>query len=385
MGASLGALAMLHAHRAIPASFGGLFLQSGSFFRQRFDRHERGFPRFDRIARFVGARAARRTRGTDPVPVAMTCGTGEENLRNNRARRDGARRQGYDVDLARAPRRAQLGRLARRARPAPRSTLLAVGMGVTRRATSIPAPSIGGAGRVLAYGHYGRPLLVFPSEQGRRWQYEERGMIAASPACIDAGRRQALLRRQLRLVELARRRARRSRSARARHGALRGLDPRPGRARGSTTTAAAAREIVVTGCSFGAYHAANFALKRADLFPLAICQSGVYDVVGRRLGRARRRRLLQQPDGLRRAPARRPPRLAARPGQPAARVRAGAMGGHDGRAREHEALRRAAGRRRGSATSSTSGATTSRTTGPRGARSSPTTSAEVLLTWRAST
>ena len=30
--------------------------------------------------------------------------------------------------------------------------------------------------------------------------------------------------------------------------------------------------------SFGAYHAANFALKRADLFPLAICQSGVYDV-----------------------------------------------------------------------------------------------------------
>ena len=37
-------------------------------------------------------------------------------------------------------------------------------------------------------------------------------------------------------------------------------------------------EIVVTGASFGAYHATNFALKRADLFPLAICLSGVYDV-----------------------------------------------------------------------------------------------------------
>jgi esterase/lipase superfamily enzyme len=37
-------------------------------------------------------------------------------------------------------------------------------------------------------------------------------------------------------------------------------------------------QIAVTGPSFGAYHAANFALKRADLFPLAICQSGVYDV-----------------------------------------------------------------------------------------------------------
>jgi len=33
-----------------------------------------------------------------------------------------------------------------------------------------------------------------------------------------------------------------------------------------------------TGASFGAYHAANFCLKRADLFPAAICLSGVYDV-----------------------------------------------------------------------------------------------------------
>jgi esterase/lipase superfamily enzyme len=39
-----------------------------------------------------------------------------------------------------------------------------------------------------------------------------------------------------------------------------------------------AHELVVTGVSFGAYHAANFALRRADLFPLAICHSGVYDV-----------------------------------------------------------------------------------------------------------
>ncbi len=37
-------------------------------------------------------------------------------------------------------------------------------------------------------------------------------------------------------------------------------------------------ELIATGCSFGAYHAANFCLKRADLFPLAIGLSGVYDV-----------------------------------------------------------------------------------------------------------
>ena len=36
-------------------AFDALFLQSGSFFRRR-DRHERWFPRFDRISRFIGQR-----------------------------------------------------------------------------------------------------------------------------------------------------------------------------------------------------------------------------------------------------------------------------------------------------------------------------------------
>lgn len=39
-----------------------------------------------------------------------------------------------------------------------------------------------------------------------------------------------------------------------------------------------AQEVITTGCSFGAFHAANFALKRADVFPLAIGHSGVYDI-----------------------------------------------------------------------------------------------------------
>ena len=66
--------------------------------------------------------------------------------------------------------------------------------------------------------------------------------------------------------------------------------------------------------------------------------------LGRRRRRAGRRDVLQQPGRLRLAPRRRPPRLAPRPGQPPARLRAGPVGGHDGRAREHEALRRPARR-----------------------------------------
>jgi enterochelin esterase-like enzyme len=98
MGASLGAVAMLHAHRLHPELFDGLFLQSGSFFRRELDGYERGFPRFERIARFVG-RVRRTPEWPWPVPVTMTCGLGEENLGNNRAMRDALTRQGYAVEL----------------------------------------------------------------------------------------------------------------------------------------------------------------------------------------------------------------------------------------------------------------------------------------------
>ncbi len=89
-----------------------------------------------------------------------------------------------------------------------------------------------------------------------------------------------------------------------------------------------------------------------------------------RMGRARRRRLLQQPDGLPGAHGRRPPGLAARPAEHPARLRPGAVGGHHRRARELQAAGRRCCPRRASATSWTCGATTSRTTGRPGARSS---------------
>jgi enterochelin esterase family protein len=99
MGASLGALAMLHAQRAWPGAFAGLFLQSGSFFMPRFDRHESGFPRYGRIVRFVRG-ILRATAYADPVPVAMTCAGEEENIHNNREMAAALAGQGYDLRLA---------------------------------------------------------------------------------------------------------------------------------------------------------------------------------------------------------------------------------------------------------------------------------------------
>ena len=83
VGASLGALALMHAHRLYPGTFAGLFMQSGSFFRRREEDYERNFSRFARITRFVAA--LHRRPGPEQIPVAMTCGTGEENLACNRA------------------------------------------------------------------------------------------------------------------------------------------------------------------------------------------------------------------------------------------------------------------------------------------------------------
>jgi enterochelin esterase-like enzyme len=102
LGASLGGLALLHAQHRYPPRFAGLFLQSGSFFQDRFDSQERDFPPYRRIVRFVAMARRRRTTGV-PVPTVLTCGAVEENLANNRDMADALRRQRYPVRLVEVP------------------------------------------------------------------------------------------------------------------------------------------------------------------------------------------------------------------------------------------------------------------------------------------
>jgi enterochelin esterase-like enzyme len=96
LGASLGALSLLHAHWHHPGVFGGLFLQSGSFFRRRFDAHEARFGRFARITRFVGTVVGRRV-DAPHVPTVITCGAAEENLDNNRVMARALAGRGWEV------------------------------------------------------------------------------------------------------------------------------------------------------------------------------------------------------------------------------------------------------------------------------------------------
>lgn len=144
-----------------------------------------------------------------------------------------------------------------------------------RHQIELDAPGLDRPGTVIRYGHWGRPLVVFPSEQGRAWDYEGNGMIDAIADLIEAGRVKVYCvdsydhvtwsDRSIPLEERAQR-----------HGAYIGwvadrvMDFVEHDTGGD-------REAIVTGCSMGAFHALTLGLTRADLFPLAICQSGSYD------------------------------------------------------------------------------------------------------------
>jgi esterase/lipase superfamily enzyme len=144
-----------------------------------------------------------------------------------------------------------------------------------RKQVELDAPGLDRPGSLIRYGHYGRPVLVFPSEQGRAWDYENNGMVGAVADLIEAGRVKLYCvdsydhvswsDRGIPLEERARR-----------HSLYESwIVEQVVPAIGSDSPGAS--DIITTGCSLGAFHALNFALKRADLFPVAICQSGNYD------------------------------------------------------------------------------------------------------------
>lgn len=88
MGQSLGALAALHAAWTSPETFGGLFLQSGSFFTPELDPQESGFEYWREVTGFVASVRAARHAAPGAPPTTLTCGSAEENHANNVVMRD---------------------------------------------------------------------------------------------------------------------------------------------------------------------------------------------------------------------------------------------------------------------------------------------------------
>jgi esterase/lipase superfamily enzyme len=50
------------------------------------------------------------------------------------------------------------------------------------------SPCLGHDMEIKVYGHYGKPVLVFPAQSGRFYEFEDFGMIAACQSWIDMAR-----------------------------------------------------------------------------------------------------------------------------------------------------------------------------------------------------
>jgi esterase/lipase superfamily enzyme len=130
---------------------------------------------------------------------------------------------------------------------------------------------------VRVYGHYGRPLLVFPTSGGNESEYEGQGMIGALAHHIDGGRVKIFC------VETVNNESWYNKQAHPRHrsylqamyDAYVAFEVAPFIQDHCRTPGI---PITTTGSSFGAYHAANTLLKHPDLFKRCLALSGVYDL-----------------------------------------------------------------------------------------------------------
>lgn len=124
------------------------------------------------------------------------------------------------------------------------------------------------------YGHGGKAVLVFPSSGGSQNEYADFGMIDACAAFIDAGLlrfytvdsfdRSSWLALDKSGHEMA------QEHDRYENYIINEMVP-------LIKYQTGADHLLATGCSMGAFHTINFALKHPDVFDTAIALSGVYD------------------------------------------------------------------------------------------------------------
>lgn len=127
-----------------------------------------------------------------------------------------------------------------------------------REVHQIWSPVTGADETVVVHGHCGRPVLVLPSGPGGGGDVESGGVVAAVAPLLDGGR--------AKLYCLA--------SAEG-SWVLDQVVPWIIEDCGGLT------QVIATGFGAGAVDALSLALRRADVFPLAMCFSGRYDGPGR--------------------------------------------------------------------------------------------------------
>lgn len=150
-------------------------------------------------------------------------------------------------------------------------------MDLRRKIEGWHSPSLGQDMPIVSYGHWGHPLLLFPTAAADFLENERFHLIGSIAPAIDAGRvrvfsinsinNQSWMDRGLPVPEQARRQALYSRYVE---------DEVVPYIRASCQNADL--RIATAGASFGAFHAANTLFRRPDLFDAVIAMSGFYDL-----------------------------------------------------------------------------------------------------------
>jgi len=135
------------------------------------------------------------------------------------------------------------------------------------------SPSLGREMGLLLFGHAGQPLLAFPSQDGRAWDWEGFGMVDAVADHLDAGRLTLATVDSVDGESWTNAAAHPQDRARLHEAYERYIvdEVLP------LLAAVTGRDLAwATGCSMGAYHAANLFFRRPDRIDGLIAISGVY-------------------------------------------------------------------------------------------------------------
>ncbi|MCP4168790.1 MAG: esterase family protein [Chloroflexi bacterium] len=139
------------------------------------------------------------------------------------------------------------------------------------------SPAVGRDMQVLVFGHYGAPLIAFPSGGGQFFDFENNGMIGAVAHLIDAGKLKVYCPEGLDHESWLNQGITPHWRA-LRHNAYQDYIVKDLVPAIRVDCNSADVKIGVSGCSLGAYHAANFALKFPHIFHYALAMSGRYDI-----------------------------------------------------------------------------------------------------------
>lgn len=141
----------------------------------------------------------------------------------------------------------------------------------------IPSQAMGRRMHLWRFGHWGTPVLVFPSAAGMAHEWQAQGMVDTLGDLLGAGRIK-LYCTESNVAEAFTRREGHPSSRIERHLAFERYVMGELVPWIRADCRSESIRLAAAGCSLGAYYAATFTLKHPETFGYALCMSGRYEI-----------------------------------------------------------------------------------------------------------